>query len=87
MSILKNSPLRLVLFLLGFLGAFLTPWLTLVCAVILVLLFPAIEVLALGLLVDFLWLPAAPLHIPLATLAAIIVLWAFDPLRRDFLLS
>ncbi|KKW23049.1 MAG: hypothetical protein UY74_C0012G0009 [Candidatus Kaiserbacteria bacterium GW2011_GWC2_52_8b] len=80
--------MRPVLFLIGIIGLFISIWLTLVAAIILVVRYPAWEVLILGLLVDFLWLPSGlPLsHLPLATLAAIMVVWAFEPLRSEFLI-
>lgn len=82
----KNS-LRAGLFIVAFAGIFISVWITLIASAILALLFPAWEVLFLGLFIDFLWLPSgSPLaHMPLATIAAIIAVWAFDPLRQDFL--
>ncbi len=84
---LRNNLVRVILFLIGFLGLFISIWLTLIAAIILVARYPAWEVLILGLLVDFFWLPPiSPLvHLPLATSVAIIVVWAFEPLRNEFL--
>jgi len=81
--------MRLALFIIGLVGILVSPWITLVASVILVVRYPAVEVLLLGLCVDFLWSPAtlSLQHLPLATIAAIIMLWAFDPLRRDFLIT
>jgi hypothetical protein len=54
---------------------------------ILAVRFRAWEVLAVGALVDLLWLPAGLTPLPLFTLAALILVWGLEPLRNEFLLS
>ncbi len=66
---------------------FAPPWVPLVFIILLALRFRAWEGLFIGLLVDFLWLPEVSLrHPPFYTLAAILIVWALEPLRKEFLL-
>ena len=81
----ENS-IRIVLSCLGLYGAVFGPaWLPLVPMVLLSLRFRAWEVIALGLVTDFLWLPG--IRPPLYLLAALAIVWAFEPLRKELLLS
>jgi len=81
----ENS-LRIFLFCLGVLAAlFGPPWLPLVPVVLLAMRFRAWEVIVLGLFTDFLWAPS--LHIPLFLISSIVIVWAFEPLRKELLLS
>jgi len=61
------------------------PWLPLVPMVLLSMRFRAWETMALGLFTDFLWAPG--LHVPLFLISAIVLVWAFEPLRKELLLS
>jgi len=61
------------------------PWLPFVPMILLAMRFRAWEVMLLGLLTDFLWAPS--LHVPLYLISAIAIVWAFEPLRRELLLS
>jgi hypothetical protein len=61
------------------------PWLIVVPMLLLSLRFRAWEVIALGLLADFLWLPG--IHLPLFLIAGIAIVWAFEPLRKELLIS
>ena len=81
--------MRLTLVMLAILGVFTTPWLSLVAVLILSLLYRAYEVLLIGLLFDFLWLPlGSPLtFVPWATIIAICVVMLAEPLRNEFLIS
>ncbi|PIR82827.1 hypothetical protein COU20_00180 [Candidatus Kaiserbacteria bacterium CG10_big_fil_rev_8_21_14_0_10_59_10] len=83
-------PLRPILFLIGLFSAlFLTPWVTLVCAVLLAMRYHAWEVLVLGVVVDLVWLPGVSgvASIPFATLLAAALVWVLYPLRRELLFS
>jgi hypothetical protein len=80
--------IRVALGLTGILSALVAPpWVPFVCIVLLSLRFDAWEVLAIGLLMDFVWLPT---HVsleafPLATFMAILVVWGCAPIRRELL--
>lgn len=75
--------------LIGSAGAlFASWWLALLCMVLLALRYPAWEVLAIGFLIDLVWLPGGDgFSIPLFTLGAIVMVWIFAPLRARFLNS
>ncbi len=76
------------IFLVGFAlyaALFGPPWLIFVPFVLLSMRFRAWEIMALGLVTDFLWLPG--LRPPLYLIAAILIVWAFEPLRKELLLS
>lgn len=76
---------RIALALAAALGLLIGPaWLSIGAAVVSSLFFRAWEMLPIGLLADFLWLPARS-PIPLYTLGAIAIVWALEPLRREFL--
>ncbi len=82
------SPLRFTLVIIGLLSClFSSMWLTLAVIVALSILYPSWEAMALGLLMDMLWTPGdvTIVHIPLFTLIAIILVWAFHPIRKEFL--
>lgn len=67
---------------------FAPPWMPMICAGALALRWRAWEVLPLGMLIDMLYLPAGQffLGIPFpATLAALVLLWGFEPLRRQLM--
>lgn len=84
----RDNSIRVLLFALGVLGALFAPfWVPLMCMLLLSMRFRAWEVLFLGLLIDFLWLPSVGyLHpVPLFTVGSILLVWALEPLRREFL--
>ncbi len=78
-------------FIFGVLGAFsavfFSPWVTAVCIVLLAVRYRAIEAIALGALIDFLWLPHDSMltMLPLCTLMSLVLVWGFEPLRLEFL--
>jgi len=80
---------RHLLAVAGILGAiFAPPWLTILCMGLLAFRYPAWEVLFIGLLTDFLWMPPgffSPL--PIFTITALILVWGLEPLRKEFLFS
>lgn len=78
-----------MLAVVGVFGAlFAPPAVPLLAIVILAIRYPAWEVLGIGLLVDFLWLPEVSLYAPpLFTIAALALVWGFEPLRREFLMK
>ena len=83
---LAENNFRIGLTLLGVMAAIFGPaWFTLVPMVLLSMRFRAWEVIVLGLLTDFLWLPG--LRLPLYLVAAIVIVWVFEPLRKELLLS
>ena len=71
--------------LLGVLmGMFYVP---VVCMFVLAIRYRAWEVIVLGLLIDFIWQPAGTIlqSFPIFTVSAILAVWAFEPLRAQFL--
>jgi len=81
--------MRPTLAICGVLSAiFAPPWVTIICMGLLAFRYPASEVLFIGLLVDFLWMPAGFLHpLPIFTIAGLILVWGLEPLRNEFLFS
>ncbi len=79
--------MRILLALFGLVSLFFAPaWVTLVCIVALSVRFRSWEALALGFMMDMLWLPTSPLHgMPLFTLFALGVVWILEPLRLQLL--
>ena len=79
--------MRALLATAGFVGGFFVdPWVVLICMGILALRYAAWEILLIGVLMDFLWLPMGILHpVPLFTLASFILAWGMEPLRNEFL--
>jgi hypothetical protein len=81
----ENS-LRVGLSLFGICAViFGPPWLVLVPMALLSMRFRAAEVILIGLFADFLWSPG--LQLPLFLIASIVIVWAFEPLRKELLLS
>lgn len=79
---------RFLIAALGFFGAlFAPPWVPLLMMGILAFRYAAWEALAIGLLVDLLWLPSGSLmhSLPLFTLAGLLLVWGLEPIRREFL--
>lgn len=77
---------RLIVGLLGIVGAFFLPWwVPLVCMIALALRYPAWEALVIGLLMDMLWLPGQPFEVPVFLIAGIALVWICAPLRSQFL--
>lgn len=81
--------IRAVLAIAGFLGAiFAPPWVTILCMGLLAFRYPAWEVLFIGILTDFLWMPPGFLHpLPIFTVAGLILVWGLEPMRKEFLFS
>ncbi len=83
---LENN-IRILLFVFGIYAALYGPWwLPAVPIALVSLRFRAWETMILGLFIDLLWLPAG-VHIPLYTITAIALVWAFEPLRKELLLT
>ncbi len=90
MSYRVETGVRIFLDILGIVGAlFAPPWVPAVCIILLALRYPAWEVLVIGLLMDFLWLPAGSLiqPFPFFTVGALVLVWGLEPLRRQFLIA
>ncbi len=86
MSFLIKNRVRLFLFSLGVLGViFAPPWVPLIAIGSSAFLYPAWEVLVIGLFADFVWLPADPISLPIFTILSLIMVWGLEPLRREFL--
>lgn len=79
--------MRLFLAGVGILGALAAPpWVPLICMLLLTFRYPAWEALFIGFLMDILWLPSDFFHaIPLFTIAALILVWGLEPLRKELL--
>ena len=89
MSYLPISSARIVLGILGILGAFFAPpWVPLLVIILLAVRYPAWEILVVGLLVDFLWLPGISLQtLPLFTIVGLVLVWGLAPLRSELLIE
>jgi hypothetical protein len=90
MWFLPERFLRLALALVGLVSVLFAPWwLPLACMVLLSLRYAAWEVPLIGVAMDLLWLPAGWLvhPFPLFTVGALLLVWGFEPLRRQFLVS
>lgn len=73
---------------LGVIAAiFWSPWITAACIVALSFRYRSIEAIALGALLDMLWLPHDSLltMLPLCTLTSLVIVWGLEPLRLEFL--
>ncbi len=82
----SETKIRIVVGLVGFVGAFFAPWwVPLVCIILLALRYPSWEALFIGLVMDLLWLPSGGFHIPVFLTAAIVLVWICAPLRNQFL--
>ncbi len=82
--------LRIAIALLGLISVYVFPtWVPIVCIIVLALRYRAWEAILIGALIDLTWLPAVSLShaLPLYTILSIIVVWGFEPLRQQFLLS
>jgi hypothetical protein len=82
--------IRLALAVLAFVSVLFAPlWVTAVLGVVLAVLFEAWEVIVLGLIADFLYLPPGGFfHIPMPmTLLAIVFVWAMVPIRKRIFLK
>jgi len=79
---------RPALVIIGSLAAvFAPPWVTILCMGLLAFRYPAWEVLFIGLLTDFLWIPGLFPPFPIFTVAALVLAWGLEPLRKEFLFS
>ncbi|MDR3571384.1 MAG: hypothetical protein P4L81_04270 [Candidatus Pacebacteria bacterium] len=82
------NALRIAVAVIGFIAAIFWTWyIPLICILALSLRFRAWEAIALGVFMDLLWLaPGAGFHgLPLFTIFAVLVVWAFEPLRKELL--
>ena len=79
------NAIRIVVAAIGFLSAIFLPWwIPAICIVILALRWRAWEAILLGVFMDLLWLSPAS-GLPLFTILAIVIVWIFEPLRKEFL--
>ena len=82
--------MRHVLAIIGFVGSLvLAPWVPIACIILLAVRYRAWEAILLGAFIDLLWLPTGiGWHtLPSFTIAAIVIVWGFEPLRAQFLIS
>jgi hypothetical protein len=82
--------LRIAVATLGFIAAiFLPPWIPVLCIILLSVRFRAWEAILIGAFIDLSWLPSGTLihSLPLFTIAALLIVWGFEPLRAQFLVS
>lgn len=80
--------MRILLNIIGIIGALMiSPWVAGVCMAVLAFRYRAWEVIVLGLFIDFTWQPAGSLlhAFPFFTVFAIFAVWAFEPVRAQFL--
>lgn len=80
--------MRITFAVLGIISVlFAPPWVPLLCIVVLSVRYRAWEAIAIGAFMDLTWLPSGPaIHsLPLFTIAAIVIVWGFEPLRAQFL--
>ena len=76
--------MRIFLSLLCLASIFLTPWwFTLLLMLGTSLRYRAEEIMFYGLLMDFIWIPLGFTHIPMFTIAAIVIVWVLEPLREQ----
>ncbi len=88
MSFPLENKVRIYLFLVGILAVvFAPPWMPLLVMLVCALRYAAWEVLLIGLLADFVWLPATPVSLPLFTITSLVLVWGLEPLRREFLIG
>lgn len=91
MLFLSARNIRIALGVLGIVGALAAPpWVPLLAMVLLAIRYPAYEVLAIGLFVDFLWFTPGTAEglsssLPLFTIAGLLLVWGLEPLRSEFL--
>lgn len=73
----------------AFAGIFLGSWwISALGALLLSIRWRAWEVIVLGSIVDIVWLPYGMFYgIPVATCMGILLVWLFEPLRRQFLFT
>jgi hypothetical protein len=82
------TAVRVIVAVVGFLSALFAPWwVPAICIVLLSLRFRAWEAIALGVFMDLLWFSTeTSFHgLPLFTIGSIIIVWALEPLRIEFL--
>ena len=69
----------------------LSPWVPALCVLFLALRYRAWEAIVLGLLLDLTWQPFPAVAggffhlIPIFTISSVLVIWALEPLRSQFL--
>lgn len=89
----RFSKLRLFLGIVMFWGIlFASWWLPLMCAVLLTLRFRAWEVILAGMFMDLYWMPELVTltsfdSIPMATIIAVVLVFALEPVRRQLLIG
>jgi hypothetical protein len=81
--------MRIALSLFTVIAAFFLPtWVAFFGIVLLALRYRAWEAIIIGALIDLTWLPQTAFHtLPLCTILSIVIVWGFEPLRQQFLLS
>lgn len=89
MSFLANSFRPILAAVGGLCALFFFPWAALIVMAILAFRYRAWEVLLLGALLDFLWLPAGSLFAPapVFTVLSIVLVWGLEPLRARYLVA
>lgn len=86
MSFPTNKTIRITLLVLGIVSAiFAPPLVSLIILALLSFIAHPLEILLLGVFVDFLWAPVSPLTLPFFTFAALLLAWGVEPLRREFI--
>lgn len=79
--------MRVLVVLVGIVGLLLgSVWIAVASMVVLAIRYRAWEIVAIGLFFDFAWQPTgATFAVPVFTLLSIGLVWAFEPIRAQFL--
>lgn len=84
-----SSLFRIVGAFVGILSALIgSPWIVATIMIALAVRFRAWEILVLGVVMDFVWLPAdlSLWHFPFFTIGALILLWGLESFRNEILI-
>ena len=81
---------RVAIAVVGFISVLVfSPWVSVLCIFLLAVRFRSWEAILIGAFMDLTWLSSGTFFHsrPLFTLAALVVVWGFEPLRAQFLVS
>ncbi|RJR13659.1 hypothetical protein C4585_01630 [Candidatus Parcubacteria bacterium] len=83
-----SSILRILGAVVGLVGVFIgSPWIVAIIMILLAVRFRAWEILVVGVMMDFIWLPAdlSVGHLPFFTIGALLLLWGLESFRKEIL--
>jgi hypothetical protein len=87
---LPTNIVRILAVIIAVYGVLFGPvWLPIIVIVLLSVRFRAWEALLVGMSMDLIWMPSASLLplMPFFTIVALVIVWGFEPLRRELMLS